>query len=195
MPHETQPMLPCSTTPLPTAVPIGEVMPPALMPGALLAKAQHRPLPPTDYAIPECAPQWSLRLNALIESPWDRDPPLLSPDMRAEADAALATIAEGKAPCTRSEINRMVGKLALLYPHARMSDVEARGQMQGYADLLDRVPAYALRAGFRHAAQTIRFFPTVAELIAASHYPMSLARWREMRLIAMIRRTDAEAAH
>lgn len=165
------------------------------MPGARLAERQGRPLPETAYTIRDCEPRWSSRLNALIEAPWENDPPRLCPAMRAEVNTALAAIAAGDAPCTHDQIHRMMAHLSVIYPHARQSDDEARMQLTAYAGLLDQLPAYALRAAFRRAAQTIRFFPSVAELIELAHYPASLSRWREMRLLAMARKHDAEAQH
>jgi len=140
------------------------------------------------------APRWSSRLNALVEANQRIDDlPALSPALRAEIDEALAAIQIAKAPCDAAEIGRMLGKLALLYPNAKLSAAEARAQLLAYIDLLIDLPAYALRTGFRLCAQQSRFFPSVAEIREQAIFPKAVESWREFRLKAMASRYDREA--
>ncbi|MDX3884046.1 hypothetical protein [Sphingomonas sp. MM-1] len=94
--------------------------------------------------------------------------PLVSADVAATIPAALAALKAGMAPSTEEQIEGLMGSIALLYPAAKVTEKEAEARLDLYIDLLQDIPFDILSAAFKSAAQTSRFFPTVAEIREAA---------------------------
>lgn len=94
--------------------------------------------------------------------------PLVGPDEAAAIPAVIDELERGLVGSTEAQIDRMVTKLALLYPSARISDAEAGARLELYVELLCDIPFDILSGAFRTIAQTSKFFPTVAEIREAA---------------------------
>lgn len=134
-----------------------------------------------------CEPLLSVALDAkmreAMSSP-DAYLNVVSADIAGQIPEALAAYDGGLAPSSDDEIERMMLKLAVLYPGSKVSDEEAAGRLEVYVELLRDLPFDVLSAAFRAAAQTTKFFPSVAEIRAAAEPAM---RERRMRVIALRR--------
>jgi hypothetical protein len=97
-------------------------------------------------------------------------------DQQAEAaESLLAHFERGLEGSSEAEIERMIGKIALIYPSAKLTPAEAEMRLELYIELLRDLPFDCLSAGFREVAKASRFFPTVAEIRAAAE-PLHRAR-------------------
>jgi hypothetical protein len=67
-------------------------------------------------------------------------------------------------PASRQGCRRAIAKLAMAYPSAKVSDIEAEARLEIYADALDDVPGDVLAAACAAALRESRFFPTPAEI-------------------------------
>lgn len=114
------------------------------------------------------------------------DLPAIAGDVLDEARKAIAAFEAANVPAAADEISRMIGKISILFPNAKLSDAEARAQNQLYSELLSDVPQDVLAGAFRKCAQTLRFFPSVAEIRAAAMPEMAMRSWRLMRLRAIV---------
>ena len=97
--------------------------------------------------------------------------PALTDELVPEAESALASYRQSLHPASSREIREMLGTIALIYPPARISDVEAEARIRLFVDLLSDLPRDGLAYAFREWACTGRFFPTPAEIrVLASEY-------------------------
>lgn len=90
---------------------------------------------------------------------------------RASAEQIPAIIDQleiGLLPSSQNEIERMMLKIALIYPAGKLGTRETDEKLALYLDLLADIPFDILSAAFRKVAQAGRFFPTVAEIRAAA---------------------------
>jgi hypothetical protein len=65
---------------------------------------------------------------------------------------------------TPRQINKMMTKLALAYPNAKLSAGEAEARIELYEQSLADIDIDVLGAGFAAAVKSLKFFPAVAEL-------------------------------
>lgn len=86
----------------------------------------------------------------------------------------------------------MIGRLATLFPAARVSDAEAEQRLSLYTGLLEDIPADILSAAFKTAAQTCTFFPAVAEIRKIAENEFAARRRRRAILREMIRKHERE---
>ena len=139
------------------------------------------------------APQLNSTLSAIVDSDTRvSDLPSLAGSVRSDLDRAITEFEAANVPTPPAEISRMIGKLAVLFPNAKLSDAEARAQNELYADLLSDIPQDVLGGAFRKCAQTLKFFPTVAEIRAAAMPEMAARSWRLMRMKALAMKSDRE---
>ena len=87
-----------------------------------------------------------------------------------------------------------MGKLALAYPAAKLSEGEARARALLYADMLGDIPPAILGAAFRKAAQTCRFFPSIAEIRGTARHAMAMQGYILARMKTLALRHDREEA-
>ena len=105
--------------------------------------------------------------------------PIVEPEEAEEARRAVQVFEAGIAGCLPEHVDRMLTKLATAYPPARgLSEEEAEAKRLIYAELLHDLPYDILSAAFRRAAQTCKFFPTVAEIRQAAEPALTMRRWR-----------------
>lgn len=131
-------------------------------------------------------PQLPGRLADLVNALEPFDPERVPAISDAEADECRSALAVYRAaPKTTPvrDIDRMMLKLALGYPNQRLSDSEAEGRMELYAEQLSDIPFDILALGFAAAVRTLKFFPTVAELREmAMSQPAPRRRRRQHRI-------------
>lgn len=120
------------------------------------------------------------------------DLPALTGERLAETRQAIAAFEAANVPADPAEVGRMVGKLAVLFPNAKLSAAEAEAQNQLYVELLSDIPGDVLGGAFRKCAQTLKFFPTVAEIRSAAMPEMAMRSWRLMRMKALALKSDRE---
>ncbi|CAM3238501.1 hypothetical protein [Sphingomonas zeae] len=87
-----------------------------------------------------------------------------SPDERAALVALVPQYEASLSPASRQGCRRAIAKLAMAYPSAKVSDIEAEARLEIYADALDDVPGDVLAAACAAALRESRFFPTPAEI-------------------------------
>lgn len=90
--------------------------------------------------------------------------PVVDAGVAQQIPALLERYGDGLAPSTDDQIERMITKIALLYPGGKLSDAESAARLELYIDLLRDIPFDILSSAFRSVAQKSRFFPTVAEI-------------------------------
>lgn len=127
-----------------------------------------------------------------MASPNTMEVPILGKTLADEARSALAAYEAGLQNTPREEIERMIGRLATLFPAARVSDAEAEQRLSLYTGLLEDIPADILAGAFRAAAQTCTFFPAVAEIRKLAEDQFAARRRRRAILRAMVKRHDHE---
>jgi hypothetical protein len=125
------------------------------------------------------APQLTPYAEALIrDTPApgiaDRCP---TPQEAQELRAAVPALRAGLHSTTASQIATMMGRLAVIYRAERISREEAKLRLETYQALLEDVPPDILLTAFRQAAQTIKFFPTVAEIRELAAVELQRRRW------------------
>jgi hypothetical protein len=139
------------------------------------------------------APQLSEALSNIVDSDTRvSDLPVVSDWMKSALNAAIVDFEMANTPADPDEITRMIGKIAVLYPNAKLSDAEAKAQNELYVDLLSDIPGDILARAFRKCAQTLKFFPTVAEIRSAAMPEMAMRSWRIMRMKALVKRAERE---
>lgn len=142
---------------------------------------------PTKSRTSVSAPRLSSTLSAIVDSDTRvSDLPALVGEELAEAKRAIAEFQAADVPADQAEVSRMIGKLSVLFPNAKLSEAEASAQNQLYAELLSDIPQDVLGGAFRKCAQTLRFFPTVAEIRSAAGPELAMRSWRLMRLRAIV---------
>ncbi len=94
--------------------------------------------------------------------------PVVDEQQAAAIPALIIHYRAGLAPSTDDDIERMITKIALLYPGAKLSDKEMDARLELYTELLRDIPYDLLTRAFRTVAQNSRFFPTVAEIREAA---------------------------
>lgn len=126
----------------------------------------------------------------------DADTPVsdlaVSGSIRSQLSAAIVDFEAANMPADPDEISRMIGKIAILFPNAKLSTSEAEAQNQLYVELLSDIPADILGGAFRKCAQTLKFFPTVAEIRSAAMPEMAMRSWRLMRMKALALKSERE---
>lgn len=127
---------------------------------------------------------------ALVSNPSDR----ISAEQADEIRAVLPTLAYHPVAAGRAEVERMVGKTSLAYPSVKLNDQEAALRLEVYADALSDLPADVLGHAFKQAIQTIKFFPSVAEIRAIAEREIGRRRYFEWRARDLLERHEKERA-
>lgn len=94
--------------------------------------------------------------------------PVLADDELADAKQALDVYRAAPKTSSARAVDRVMAKLVVAYPAARVSEAEAGARLDVYAEQLSDIPADVLMAGAMAAARTIKFFPSIAEIRAAA---------------------------
>lgn len=118
--------------------------------------------------------------------------PVVGPDDAAAIPAIIADIERTLAPSSEEQIDRMVTKIALLFPAVKLSEKEAGARMELYVDLLSDIPFDILSGAFRVVAQRSRFFPTVAEIREAAAKPLAERKGQVIALRQLRMKHDRE---
>lgn len=94
--------------------------------------------------------------------------PTLDPTDAAVVRSAITDMAAGLQGAPDRAINRMITRLALVYPNAKLSQAESDIRMETYIAALRDVPVDILAAGMDVMIRTQKFFPAIAEIRAAA---------------------------
>ena len=135
-------------------------------------------------SVPCCDP----RLAALVA-----EAPAFSHVCTPAERAALAELAAATeaalTPAAPREIRRMIGKLALGFPAAKASDLEAEARLELYAEGLADLPADILGGACARALRECRFFPSVSEIRERCGM-LAVRRWELSRIRTLIATHD-----
>lgn len=101
--------------------------------------------------------------------------PIINEKQVSMAGELIIQYQNGLMGASEKEIERMLGKIALIYPGVKLSESEASIRLDLYIDLLSDIPFDCLSIGFREVAKSSKFFPTVAEIREHAE-PMLTAR-------------------
>lgn len=122
--------------------------------------------------------------------------PAISDDEAAAVEHALAVYAEHPKGSTPRQINKMMTKLALAYPNAKLSIAEAEARIELYSEMLADIDLDVLGAGFAAAVKSSKFFPSVSELRAfalAQRAPARMIEQHRLRLLLASYRAQGAA--
>lgn len=89
---------------------------------------------------------------------------ICSPDERAALAALIPEMEAALRPASRQGCRRAIGKLALAFHGAKLSDDEAEARLDLYADALADVPSDVLGEACMAIVRQSRFFPTPSEI-------------------------------
>ncbi|WP_294189045.1 hypothetical protein [uncultured Sphingomonas sp.] len=89
---------------------------------------------------------------------------ICTPDERAALVALIPGYEQALQPAPRHACRRVITKLALAYPAAKVSEEEAEARLELYADALDDIPADVLGAACAAVLRTSKFFPAPSEI-------------------------------
>lgn len=89
---------------------------------------------------------------------------VVGPEEAAALSEARTALAAGLQPTPRPSIATMMARLANIYRAERLSPEEANARLETYCALLEDIPPDLLLVAFRKVGQSLKFFPTVAEL-------------------------------
>lgn len=149
-----------------------------------------QPAIPAHRTILSSAPCCDPRLAALVA-----EAPAFSHVCTRGERAALAGLADrvqaALVPAAPREIRRMIGKLALGFPAAKASDLEAEARLELYAEGLADIPADILGAACARALRECRFFPSVSE-IRERCGALAVRRWEASRIRTLIATHDRD---
>jgi hypothetical protein len=109
-------------------------------------------------------PELPERLALLVSNSLPELLPEITADEAEQIEAALAVYEAHPKGSTPRQINKMMTKLALAYPNAKLSVEEAGARLELYEQMLADLDVDLLAAGFSAAVKTLKFFPSVAEL-------------------------------
>lgn len=113
----------------------------------------------------------------------------------AAIERALVVYGEAPSVSTPRQINKMMAKLSLAYPSAKLSEDEAGARLELYGENLCDIPIDILGEGFRAAVRTCKFFPSVSELRdLALRQPATPRMIRQHRLRMMLEAHQTAAA-
>lgn len=116
-------------------------------------------------------------------------------DVAAAIPALIDIMRGGLQPTAMNEVGRMVGKMAIAYPNAKLSDEETEARLELYIELLKDIPFDVLSNAFKRVTQTLRFFPSVSEIREAAAPELGRRRAQLMHLEMLLekhRRGTAE---
>lgn len=159
--------------------------------GTELQTAAPTALTATKYKTPCSALQSDPQLARLVDDTHPHTQRVITAAERDRLAALLPFYEATLAPIERGEFDRMMGRLALGYPNAKVSDAEADERLALYAKALGDVPGDILGRAFLAAVQTQKFFPSIAELRAGCG-EFALRQWRAARIRHLIAIHDAE---
>ncbi len=113
--------------------------------------------------------------------------PVLTDDELADAEQALAVYRAAPRTSSPRAVDRVMAKLVVAYPAAKVSVEEANARLDVYAEQLSDIPADVLMAGAMAAARTMKFFPSISEIRAAAMSqpapPRIQRQWRLCQLV------------
>lgn len=112
-----------------------------------------------------------------------------SPDEREQLAALIPAYEAALEPASREGCRRAIGKLALAYPVAKVSDAEAEARLELYADALSDLPGDVLAVACAALLRESKFFPTAAE-IRAKCAPLARRQWELSKIRALIATHD-----
>ncbi len=110
---------------------------------------------------------------------------LITPEEKRTLESLLPRYDAAMIPAARADVERMVAKLTLAYPAAKVSDAEAGARLDLYADALADIPADILGNACMAALRTHKFFPSVSE-IREGCGELFKRQWRAMRIRHLI---------
>lgn len=116
----------------------------------------------------------------------------MDPYRAQEARDAIIEFDKGLQETPPDEIERMIGRMATLYPAAKVSDAEAQQRLALYVELLKDIPLDILSHSFRKAAMTHKFFPAVSEIRDLAAAEVAQRCWRRFVLQRMVNRHESE---
>jgi len=113
--------------------------------------------------------------------------PVLTDDELADAEQALAVYRAAPRTSSPRAVDRVMAKLVVAYPAAKVSVEEANARLDVYAEQLSDIPADVLMAGAMAAARTMKFFPSISEIrTAALNQPAPPRIQRQWRLSQLV---------
>lgn len=112
-----------------------------------------------------------------------------SPDERAALVALIPEYEAAMQPASRQGCRRAIAKLALAYPAAKVSDLEAEGRLEIYADALSDVPGDVLATACMAILRESKFFPAAAE-IRAKCGGLARRQWELSKIRALVATHD-----
>lgn len=122
--------------------------------------------------------------------------PVLTDVELADAEQALAVYRAAPRTSSPRAVDRVMAKLVVAYPAARVSVEEASARLDVYAEQLSDIPADVLMAGAMAAARTMKFFPSISEIRAAAMSqpapPRIQRQWRLSQLLEARARRGAD---
>jgi len=131
----------------------------------------------------------------LRSEPLPAELPVLVGDELADAKRALDVYRAAPKTSSPRAVDRVMAKLVVAYPAARVSEAEALARLDVYAEQLSDIPADVLMAGAMAAARTIKFFPSISEIRAAAMSqpapPRILRQWRLSQMVEASARRSA----
>lgn len=141
----------------------------------------------TKSKTPTLAPSLDAKLSELLLS---GDSPVVGPQSAA-ALAAFAAVAEPPL-ATETEVETMVGKLAMATAQPKVSVAEAEERVAMYWLTLRDLPVADLRTAFLELLRTATFLPVPAEVRTAALKAGALRRYMKSRAGYLVRLHERE---
>jgi hypothetical protein len=82
--------------------------------------------------------------------------------------SAIDATTEALQGCTEDDVEQLVARLCILFPHSKLTRQEEEIRLELYVQLLIDLPADSLVAALEALGKTARFFPAVAEIREAA---------------------------
>jgi hypothetical protein len=138
-----------------------------------------------------------LALSAKLQGIVDRtrsfsDIPIVGPKTAQEARAALREFETHESGTGEDQVERLMLKLATVFPNTHGGIAQAAEKMRLYAELLQDIPYDILSAAFRSCALKHKFFPTVAEIREEALPAMHKRLWPVTVLRELVRRHERD---
>jgi hypothetical protein len=145
----------------------------------------------TTSETPWSAPSLPQKLQDLLETPGNiLDLPAVGP---VSANALREYLAAPPPPLPeRGHVNKMLGELSIALPKAQSSDTEAAARLEIYWKTLRTIPLHDLRFAYQKLIRESRFFPSVADIIAAAAPSRNRRDWLWSRAKFLVLKHERE---